>query len=71
MNVQSDIGVKMSGKIHLQLFFQCSRCGESICLTGVANDYHYPQWYVGEPLSCTEEGLVCYECWKEDDGQGI
>jgi hypothetical protein len=45
MTVQQDIGVKMSDKLHLQFFFTCVRCGEMICSTGIANNYHYPLWF--------------------------
>jgi len=71
MTIQNHIGVKMRDKLHLQLFFVCCRCGESICSTGVANDYNYPQWYVGKPIGFTDDGFVCYNCRKGADRQGI
>jgi hypothetical protein len=71
MTVQNDIGVKMRDKLHLQLFFYCCKCGESICSTGIANDYHFPQWYVDSPIGFTDEGLVCYSCQKGAGNKGI
>ena len=62
MTVQNDIGVKMTDRVHLELFFQCCRCGESICSTGIANDYHYPGWFFENPIIVADEGYVCSEC---------
>ena len=67
MTVQQDIGVKMKDDLHLQLFFACARCGKMICSTGIANNYHYPLWYVDSPIGYTEEGLVCDRCQKVAD----
>ena len=71
MTVQRNISVKLKGELHLELYFECAGCGEMICSTGIANDYHYPQWYVGNPISFTEEGLVCYSCLKGADIENI
>jgi hypothetical protein len=65
MTVQQDIGVKMRDRIHLELFFLCCRCGESICSTGIANDYHYPLWFIKNPVIPTDEGYLCNACAKE------
>jgi hypothetical protein len=62
MTVQNEIGVKMTDRVHLQLFFHCCRCGESICSTGIANDYHYPLWFFENPIIPADEGYVCSEC---------
>jgi hypothetical protein len=35
-----------------------------ICSTGIANNYHYPLWYVDSPIGYTEEGLICDGCQK-------
>jgi hypothetical protein len=67
MKVQSDIGIKMRDRIHLELFFLCCRCGESICSTGIANDYHYPLWFIKDPIFSAEDGYVCSECAKKND----
>jgi hypothetical protein len=62
MKVQNDIGVRVMDRLHLQLFFQCCRCGESICSTGIANDYHFPRWFFENPIVPADEGYVCSEC---------
>ena len=71
MKLENDIGVKMRDKLHLQLFFTCVRCCEAICSTGIANNYHYPLWYVDRPISYTEDGLVCDRCRKGGDKEKI
>ena len=62
MKVQIDIGIKMRDRIHLQLFFACARCGEMICSTGIANNYHYPLWFIQNPIIPTDEGYMCNAC---------
>jgi len=65
MTAQLDINVKMMGKVHLQLFFECCRCGESVCATGIANDYHYPLWFLEKPIVPADKGYLCSECAGE------
>jgi hypothetical protein len=62
MKAQNDIGVKMSDKLHLQFFFTCVRCGEMICSTGIANNYHYPLWFIKNPIIPADEGYLCNAC---------
>jgi hypothetical protein len=67
MKLQNYIGVKMRDKLHLQLFFECSRCGESICSEGTASDYHFPCWFIKNPIIPAGKGYLCSECAKASD----
>ena len=62
MTVQQDIDVRMRDGLHLLLFFQCCRCGQSVCATGTANNYHYPVWFIKNPIIPANEGFLCNAC---------
>ena len=70
MAVKQNIDVTMQDELHLLIFFGCVRCGETICSTGIANNYRYPMWFIEEPLVPVDEGYVCDACDKNYNHKG-
>lgn len=51
--------------MHMHLFYTCCKCGYSVHLEGVPNNYYHPQWFLAESLIRVQDGVVCQACGSD------